>query len=399
MGKTKPTYFPDDLDVWVMAGQSNMEGCGSLAESIEPDPRVWCFTTRHEWRIAKDPLHDLLDSRAPADRTLRLAATPPAHRNPETRFRGYWRKRNKGKGAGLGIAFGSAFRAVSGRPVGLVACAHGGTTLDQWDHRRHDEGLESLYGAMLVRIRQAGGNLRGLLWYQGESEAMTESAATYRRRFVAWVRALRKDLGRPDLPVVTVQLGGVAFPELNPASWDSMRQVQLEMPRCIDHLGVLTAIDLDLNDAIHLDAPSLIRLGRRMARVALRLSGVDRRIPAGPQFVALSAGGEKEGLGEIEINFIGVAGSLLPCRGIKGFSILRSDLKPHPTIAVCQARRHPRKKNAVIVKTTRPLAAGVVIAYGHGLMPNCNLVDEADMAVPAFRAKIRSGALQREKGR
>lgn len=78
MGKTKPTYFPDDLDVWVMAGQSNMEGCGSLAESIEPDPRVWCFTTRHEWRIAKDPLHDLLDSRAPADRTLRLAATPPA---------------------------------------------------------------------------------------------------------------------------------------------------------------------------------------------------------------------------------------------------------------------------------------------------------------------------------
>ncbi|MFM8720069.1 MAG: hypothetical protein ACKOFH_11170 [Chthoniobacterales bacterium] len=159
----------------------------------------------------------------------------------------------------------------------------------------------------------------------------------------------------------------------------------------------MTAIDLDLNDAIHLDAPSLIRLGGRMARVALRLSGVDRRIPAGPQFAALSAGGEKEGLGEIEINFIGVA--LLPCRGTKGFSILRSDLKPHPTIAVCQARRHPRKKNAVIVKTTRPLAAGNVIAYGHGLMPNCNLVDEADMAVPAFRAKIRSGALQRGKGR
>jgi sialate O-acetylesterase len=397
MSKTRPTDLPDDLDVWVMAGQSNMEGCGALAESLQPDPRVWCFTTRHEWRMAKDPLHDLLGSRAPVDRALRLAATPPAEQKPEKKFRDHWHRRNQGKGAGLGIAFGSAFSAVSGRPVGLVACAHGGTTLDQWDHRRRDERLDSLYGAMLARIRQAGGNLRGLLWYQGESEAMTDSAATYRRRFVAWVRALRKDLNRPDLPVVTVQLGGVAFPESNAASWANMRQVQLEMPRFIDHLGVVTAIDLDLEDAIHLDAPGLIRLGRRMARVALRLSGVDRRIPAGPRFASLSAGGEQEGLGEVEINFTGVAGSLLPCRGIKGFSILRADLKPHPTIAVCRARRHPRKKNAVIVKTTRPPAPGNVMAYGHGLMPIGNLVDEADMAVPAFGAKIRSGDVARRK--
>jgi hypothetical protein len=175
-----------------------------------------------------------------------------------------------------------------------VACAHGGTSLDQWDHRRRDEGLGSLYGAMLARIRQAGGNLRGLLWYQGESEAMTDSAATYRRQFASW-----------------------------------------------------------------------------------------------------SAGGEQGGLGEVEINFTGVAGCLLPCRGIKGFSILRADLKPHPTIAVCQARRHSRKKNAVIVKTTRPLAPGNVLAYGHGLMPIGNLVDEADMAVPAFRATIVSLAVAR----
>jgi sialate O-acetylesterase len=347
--------------------------------------------------MAKDPLHDLLGSRAPVDRALRLAATPPAEQQPEKKFHDYWHRRNQGKGAGLGIAFGSAFSAVSGRPVGLVACAHGGTTLDQWSHRKKHRGLDSLYGAMLARIRQAGGNLRGLLWYQGESEAMTDSAATYRRRFVAWVRALRKDLNRPDLPVVTVQLGGVAVPESNAASWANMRQVQLEMPRFIDHLGVVTAIDLDLEDAIHLDAPGLIRLGRRMARVALRLSGVDRQIPAGPRFASLSAGGEQEGLGEVEINFTGVAGSLLPCRGIKGFSILRADLKPHPTIAVCRARRHPRKKNAVIVKTTRPPAPGNVMAYGHGLMPIGNLVDEADMAVPAFGAKIRSGDVARRK--
>jgi sialate O-acetylesterase len=65
MNRARPAYLPDDLDVWVMAGQSNMEGCGALAESLDPDPRVWCFTTRSEWRMAKDPLNDLLGSRGP----------------------------------------------------------------------------------------------------------------------------------------------------------------------------------------------------------------------------------------------------------------------------------------------------------------------------------------------
>jgi hypothetical protein len=37
------------------------------------------------------------------------------------------------------------------------------------------------------------------------------------------------------------------------------------------------------------------------------------------------------------------------------------------------------------------------MAYGHGLMPIGNLVDEADMAVPAFGAKIRSGDVARRK--
>jgi len=54
----------------------------------------------------------------------------------------------------------------------------------------------------------SGGKVRGILWYQGESETGTpESASSHEERFVAAVNAWRKAMGQPDLPVLTVQLG------------------------------------------------------------------------------------------------------------------------------------------------------------------------------------------------
>ena len=49
-------------DVWVLAGQSNMQGCGWLEGVLQPDPRVWTFTSAGEWQIAAEPLHRLWES-------------------------------------------------------------------------------------------------------------------------------------------------------------------------------------------------------------------------------------------------------------------------------------------------------------------------------------------------
>ncbi|RYG32452.1 MAG: hypothetical protein EOO01_34235, partial [Chitinophagaceae bacterium] len=79
-----------------------------------------------------------------------------------------------------------------------------------------------LYGAMLERIKLAGGTLRGVLWYQGESDADPVQSATYEERFESWVHALRADTGISDLPVIVVQLSRVVndAPPESHQSWD-----------------------------------------------------------------------------------------------------------------------------------------------------------------------------------
>lgn len=382
--------IPANADIWVMAGQSNMEGCGYRREALPPDPRVWCFGLKNRWDIARDPMHDLINSDAAVDWALRKAGAPAeVVAQGDKAIHAYWTQRNANVGAGLGIAFGAAYAEATKRPVGLISAAHGGTSLEDWSPARRKEGWHSLYGAMLERIRLAGGNLKGILWYQGESDASPELAPTYAKRFAQWVKAVRRDTGLPNLPIITVQLGPVSDPNGSVESWNRMRHTQLELPKQIPHLAVTAAIDLQLNDTIHLDAPSHARLGRRMARLALGFVEKKKAQTDGPRLLKLASRLNDRELGETDLTFTGVTGAWTPARGIHGFTLLGADGQPHRTNAVTAAFRHPRRPKVIVVRTGNVLQPGDQIAYGWGLFPICNAVDEADMPLPAFVAKIR----------
>ena len=49
-------------DLWVLAGQSNMEGVGDLIDVETPSPYVRSFQSREEWGMAEEPLHWLGES-------------------------------------------------------------------------------------------------------------------------------------------------------------------------------------------------------------------------------------------------------------------------------------------------------------------------------------------------
>lgn len=380
---------PANADIWVMAGQSNMEGCGYRREALKPDRRVWCFDLQNRWRIAQDPMHDLINSTAPVDWNYRKAGAPPEiQAKGDKAIRKYWVDMNANVGAGLGIAFGAAYAQATKRPVGLVAAAHGGTSLEDWNPNRLDQGWESFYGAMLARIQLAGGNLKGILWYQGESDASPELSATYAARFAQWVKAVRRDTGIPNLPIITVQLGVVTDFNASVEGWNAMRQIQLDLPRKIANTAVTSAIDLQINDTIHIDAPGLARLGRRMARLALGLVTKKKALADGPRVVKAVARLNDRNFGETDLTITGVTGAWQPARGIHGFSVLDAAGKPHASIGVTTAFRHPRKPGMIVVRTNLLPKRGDQIAYGQGLFPICNAVDEADMPLPAFQIRI-----------
>ncbi|CAN1274122.1 Probable carbohydrate esterase At4g34215 [Linum perenne] len=113
--------------------------------------------------------------------------------------------KNKTCGVGPGMAFANAMllNNGSGIVVGLVPCAVGGTRIRQWRRGRR------LYRGMVARARAAaasnGGKIRGLLWYQGESDTVRrEDAEGYKGRLEKLILDVRSDLGIPTLPLLLV---------------------------------------------------------------------------------------------------------------------------------------------------------------------------------------------------
>ena len=382
---------PSDLDVWVLAGQSNMQGAGWLEGALEPDDRVWSFTSAGEWEIAREPLHRLWESFTPVHQELLRAPMTEAQKLVSNEERIRVDRATRRHGAGLGISFGKAMADALDRPIGLIPAAHGGSSLEQWRPEMKDLGGRSLYGAMLERIRKAGGRLRGVLWYQGESDAAdAELGRTYADRLDAWISALRSDTGVHELPVVAVQIGRIVEPPDRWKAWcgvDFVREALGTLPQRVPHTAVTSAIDLAMADPFHLDTPSLIRLGRRLARLALGwVEG--RTAPHGPSVVKLEWQPTPTGtLNGIRVSLQGVTGTWRQSHSIRGFDVRIPYPEHHEPLTVVNTwvdGSSGGNGRDLIVLLSRDAEEPALLGYGLGADPVCTLVDSADMPLCAF---------------
>ena len=375
-------------DVWVLAGQSNMQGCGWLHGALPADERVWSFNSAGQWQIASEPLHKLWESFTPVHQELMRVWMPEADKQISNEE--FARRENEARttGSGLGLAFGVAMAEATGKPVGLIPAAHGGTSLDQWSPRLKGLGGRSLYGAMLQRIQAAGGNLRGILWYQGESDAGTmELGRSYAQRFDDWIAAARADTGIADLPVYVVQIGRVVEPPDRQGlwmSWDLVREALRTLPERVPHTAVTSAVDLPLVDLIHIDTGGLIRLGKRLAKLALAGKQL------GPQVASLERFKAPGGLSNaVRLRFSEVTGSWNVKNNIRGFEArtageYRAPLYPVNAWVDPHGDGDKDRRSDIIVLFNRELDAEVKLGYGLGLNPACDLADEADLPLCSF---------------
>ena len=357
-------------DLWLLTGQSNMEGVGDMVDVETPDPMVMCFESRERWARAEEPLHWLAESPDVVHWTF-----PPEEREARIAER----RKNRPKGAGLGLSFGKEMVRLTKVPVGLVPCAHGGTSMEQWNPARAAEEGKSLYGSMLRRFRAVGGRVRGVLWYQGESDALAgkpEVVAAYAARFEELIAAMRKDCGDAELPFLYAQLCRLTDPKRTGEGWNLVQEVQRTLPDRVKRVACIPTIDLPMDDAIHVGTPGLRRLGARFARQAARLLGA-AGLDTGPRLKTVVP----EAQFRIRLVFEGVHGRLLPARNIGGFTLL-VDGKPQDWIY--DASVDPARPAEVVLRMRDKLPEKATLWYGFGLMPYCNLVDEADQAAPVF---------------
>lgn len=361
-------------DLWLLAGQSNMEGNGVIHEMQDvQSPMIHAYYMNNTWGIATEPVGCLEIALAPINRMFQNG-------KPQKQ-----RKRKGNLGAEPGLPFALERLKQTGIPQGLIASAHGGTHMDLWDPALLDKGDYSLYGATIGRVRKNGGRISGMLWYQGCSDATPERSPSFMQKTLNMFKALRRDLKQPDLPIVQAQLTRVINEnDSNRDSWILIREAQRIMPTKDKYLLTVPTIDFTLEDRIHIDEKSQCKLGKRMAEAMQTLLGEPGALPPPITLSHITCKKyRKIGKNVITVHYGNVVPPLQSIGRPSGFA---SDNAGDPA-----AFKMTLKDSSIVLECSDFINK---IGYGIGFDPYCNIYDAAGRPLPCFGIRPIVGNIQ-----
>ena len=148
--------------------------------------------------------------------------------------------------------------------------------------------------------------IKGVIWYQGESNAGAEDAPAYAAQFKQLIKLWRANWHQPELPFYWVQLANFMQPpnSANTTSdWAVLRESQ-SAALALPHTGEAVIIDAGEADDIHPRDKQTV--GERLAAIALADTyGQSDRVYSGPRFRSLTAEGDR-----LRLQFDHVGGGL-----------------------------------------------------------------------------------------
>lgn len=242
-GRSEEAKLPskDNFHLFLLVGQSNMAGRGKVTPDDQvKDPKVLMLDQQGKWGPAVDPMHF---------------------------------DKPKMVGVGLGRTFGlEVSRSDPGVTIGLIPCAVGGSPIKSWEPGAWDAPTKSHpYDDAMKRAHRAleAGQLKGILWHQGESDSRAGQAEIYEQKLRELITRFRKELNANDVPFIIGQLG--MFEE---SPWtESKKQVDQahqEIAKSDDFVLFVSADGLThKGDKVHFNAQSYREFGKRYAKAFL----------------------------------------------------------------------------------------------------------------------------------
>ena len=374
-------------DLWLLAGQSNMEGAGRMTAEDErdaamPAPYLRAYYMDDLWGAAKPILHDTSKSKdAPHraafeshDASLRARGLTLLDHPP------FLPKR----AVGPGFFFArEMFRLTGGVPQGVIPAAVGGAPIGMW--LPTTDGTENYYTAAVRRIRETGSNIRGVFWAQGEGNPAWEV-------YPSQIETIRADLCRVlnrDTPLPFVQMQSFRCTlDLSYASsmvWSRFREMQRKMPDAAPLLATIAVNDLELEDCIHLSSDSQKTAGIRAAKAMDHLlTGRGYDEPKPERIYLTRDRYVPQSFSELHIRYANLHGNLRSAGVPSGFSMRRRGSEEAPTIRMFQ--RVVLDRNEVILRLELPkdVILDSELWYGWGHEFYCNITDEDGRAIPAM---------------
>ena len=296
-------------EVWLCAGQSNMEfklmECSTASEDLKEaagQEKLHLFNFKENWLT-----YNYSWSTSALDSVNRLQYLTPEG----------WKmscSEAASDFSAIGYHFGRALADSLGCHVGLISCAVGGSTTEswidpeilrweypqvlynwsgsdfgqQWARERSLKNIELatnplqrhpyqpgyLYDAGIRRLD--GWGIRGILWYQGESNA--HNIETHADFFKLMVKGFRGYFGE-GTAIQLIQLSGIG----TRPSWPSFRDSQRRLSEEIVGVGLTVCSDLGHPTDVHPKAKRPV--GERSAACVLNeVYGRTEVIPSGPVY-------------------------------------------------------------------------------------------------------------------
>lgn len=227
--------IPSKMNTWVfiLAGQSNMAGRGFVEpQDTIPDERVLTINKNGVITIAKEPLHFYEPSLTGLD---------------------------------CGLSFGKTLtqQIPDNISVLILPTAVGGSSISQWLGDSIYRNVQLLTNFKeKVAIGKKHGEIKGILWHQGESDANPENVSLYHKRLSKLFGAFRQIVANEKLPILTGELGHYAAND----DWSKINE-QIQLYASTDaNVTVINTSDLkDKGDKVHFDSEGQRVIGKRFA--------------------------------------------------------------------------------------------------------------------------------------
>ena len=384
-------------EVWLCSGQSNMafklrqaaDASRDIAKATDRGLRLYNMQPRWETDNVE------WDSTA-VDSVSRLQYFRPAQWVASS-------PQNAADFSAVAYYMGRMLRDSLRVPVGLICNAVGGTPIESWIDRpmleeyypqvlRHwknnDFVMDWVRGRAAKNLaRRPGGRhpyhpaycfeagiepllnlpLRGVAWYQGESNAHNPDSW----RFDLLARSWRMRMGDFSLPFYMVQLSGIERP-----SWPWMRNTQRIARRSVFATQMVVSSDFGLRHDVH--PPYKRPVGERLAQSMLRHTYHRPGAPVSPEVGQYSVVEDDCVLLDLR-EAKGLHGS--DGQPLRGFEIAGSDELFYPATVRIDAEGKVQL-SAPEVKEPR------YVRYGWQPFPTGNVVNAAGLPLGTFRIKL-----------
>ncbi len=237
-----------------------------------------------------------------------------------------------------------------------------------WHPDPHSWEPAALYNAMIAPLTPYP--IRGVIWYQGESNSALERAPHYGMLFETMIRDWRNHWAIGDFPFLYVQIANYKSNLLE--DWAPVREGQR---KALGLVNTAMAVTIDIGNPDDVHPTDKLDVGRRLSLAARAVTYGEHLEYSGPLLRSVTR--EEKAL---RVWFDDAEGLKPGAKGLCGFVIAGQDRKFVPAAA--------KIDGSTIVVASPQVEAPAIVRYGWENSPECPFFNSAGLPASPFQGSL-----------